>query len=138
MIPIATVQRAMRALFTVIVIVTACASVPAQDSEALTNDDIITLVKAGLPSAVIVAKISSSSTDFDTSVDALLALSAESIPPDVLTAMAEAGKQAPAPSPSPVAPAPPTVSAQPGTATIRRPTRWCRWGGGGCGQQCVP
>ena len=120
MIPMSTQPRAISALFTVFAIVATCSLVAAQDSSALTNEDVIKLVKAGLPSAVIVAKISSSVTDFDTSVDALLALSAESIPPDVMTAMAEAGKQAPAPPPSPIAPAYPAASAQIGNATIRQ------------------
>ena len=120
MIPMPRGPSAVSALFTVFAIVAICSLESAQDSSALANEDVIKLVKAGLPSAVILAKISSSSTDFDTSVDALLALSAEGIPPDVLTAMAEAGKQAPAPSPSPVAPAPPAASAQTGTATIRQ------------------
>ena len=115
-----TRPRAISALFMVFAIVASCSLVSAQDSSALTNEDVIKLVKAGLPSAVILAKISSSRTDFDTSVDALLALSTQGIPPDVLTAMAEASKQAPAPSTSPVAPAPPAASAQTGTATIRQ------------------
>ena len=120
MIPMPRGPSAVSALFTVFAIVAICSLESAQDSSALANEDVIKLVKAGLPSAVILAKISSSSTDFDTSVDALLAQSAEGIPPDVLTAMAGAGKQAPAPSPSPVAPAPPAASAQTGTATIRQ------------------
>ena len=118
MIPVLTGSRAISALFTVFAIVATCSLVSAQDSSALTNEDIIKLVKAGLPSAVILAKISSSRTDFDTSVDTLLALSAEGIPPDVLAAMAEASTQAPAPSP--VAPAPPAASVQAGTSTIRQ------------------
>lgn len=119
MIPMSTGRRAISALFMVFAIVATCSLLSAQDSSALTNEDVIKLVKAGLPSAVILAKISSSKTDFDTSVDALVALSAEGIPPDVLTAMAEVGTQAPAPAPSPVAPAPPVASVQTGTATIR-------------------
>ena len=111
MIPLSTGPRAISALFTVFAIVATCSLASAQDSSALTNEDVIKPVNAGLPSAAGLAKISSSRTDLDTSVDALAALSAEGIPADVPTAMAEADKQAPAPS---------AASAQTGTAAIRQ------------------
>ena len=120
MIPLSTGPRAISALFAVFAIVASYSLASAQDSSALTNEDVIKLVKAGLPSAVVLAKISSSRTDFDTSVDALVALSAEGIPADVLTAMAEADKQAPAPSAPPVGPAPSAAGAQTGTAVVRQ------------------
>ncbi len=77
----------------------------AQESEKLTNADILKLSKAGLPANVITAKISSSETDFDMSIDTLLALSEAGVHADVLAAMAKAGKEAPAPAVSTVAPA---------------------------------
>lgn len=43
--------------------------------DPLTNEDVVTLTDADLGGAVIVAKIKGSATDFDTSVDALVALS---------------------------------------------------------------
>ena len=94
-----------RSLLAILTALVMCIPLLAEDSKVLTNDDVIKLVKAGLPPGVIVAKISSSPTDFDTSVDALLALSGEGIPADVLTAMAEAGKPSPTASPPPDAPA---------------------------------
>ena len=111
MIPLSTGPRAISTLFTVFAIVATCSLASAQDSSALTNEDVIKPVNAGLPSAAGLAKIPSSRTDLDTSVDALAALSAEGIPADVPTAMAEADKQAPAPS---------AASAQTGTAAIRQ------------------
>ncbi len=66
MLPISTVRRALNALFTVFVIVVTVSVVSGQDSSSPNKDDVIKLVKAGLPSAVIVAKISSSATDLDT------------------------------------------------------------------------
>ena len=39
--------------------------------EVLTNADVVALTEAGLPGAVIVAKIAATRTDFDTSVDQL-------------------------------------------------------------------
>ena len=62
-----------------------------QDSEVLTNEDVVRLTQSGLPGSVIVAKIGTSSTDFDTSVDALVALSEAGVDPEVLEAMAKAG-----------------------------------------------
>ena len=62
--------------------------------ETLTNEDIVRLTQSGLPASVIVAKIRSSSTDFDTSVDALVALSEAEVAAGVLEAMANAGVQA--------------------------------------------
>ena len=63
-------------------------------AELLTNDDIVRLSKAGLPASVIVAKITSSRTDFDTSVDALVALSEAEVDAKVLEAMTNAGAPA--------------------------------------------
>lgn len=40
--------------------------------EVLTNDKVITMVKAGLPHTIIVNKIHASKTNFDTSTDALI------------------------------------------------------------------
>jgi hypothetical protein len=40
----------------------------------LTNDDIVTMVQAGLPQNVVIEKIKTSKTAFDTSTDALVAL----------------------------------------------------------------
>ena len=62
--------------------------------EILTNDDIVRLTASGLPASVIVAKITSSTTDFDTSVDALVALSEAEVAAEVLEAMTNAGGQA--------------------------------------------
>lgn len=60
-------------------------------AETLTNESVMEMHKAGLPASVIVAKIETSETDFDTSVDALIALADASLPTDVITAMTKAG-----------------------------------------------
>lgn len=64
---------------------------PTSDAEVLTNDDIQKLTSAGLPPAVIVAKIASSESDFDTSVDALVALATGGVDGSVIEAMTTAG-----------------------------------------------
>jgi hypothetical protein len=56
-------------------------------ANALTNKDVIDLLKAGLTAEVIVAKIKSSATNFDTSPAALSELKAANVPDDVILAM---------------------------------------------------
>src|ERR1043166_7995790 len=63
----------------------------------LTNADVVKLVKAGLSPAPIEAKIEASPTAFDTSTDALIALTKEGVPESVIRAMiAKGGRPAPA------------------------------------------
>lgn len=55
----------------------------------MTNDDVVKLLKAGLPQSVIVGKIRSSKTKFDTSTAAIISLNTAGVPPDVISAMLE-------------------------------------------------
>ena len=73
-------------------------------TEVLDNEDIVNLTEAGLPAEVIVAKIETTATAFDTSVEQLVALAQAGVHADVLAAMAKA---APA---VPVATEPPAVA----------------------------
>ena len=66
--------------------------------EALTNDDVVRLVGAGLGGAVVVAKIEGSATDFDTSVDALVELTNAGVGDDVIAAMVKSGQATPRPA----------------------------------------
>ena len=93
------------------------------DSEKLTNEDVLKLSTAGLPPNVITAKISASETDFDTSIDTLLALSEAGIHADVLAAMTEAGKKPAAPAPVAADPVPGAAPSNPapGFASSRAP-----------------
>ena len=66
-------------------------AVPAQQSaETLTNRDILTMTEAGVPASIIVSKIGSTASDFDLSVDGLVALSRAGVEEVVLATMAEA------------------------------------------------
>ena len=58
--------------------------------EVLDNEDIVNLTEAGLPAAVIVAKIESTATAFDTSTEELVALVQRGVHAEVLAAMATA------------------------------------------------
>lgn len=60
---------------------------PETVSTALTNKDVLDMFKAGLTSDVIVAKIKSSATSFDTSPTALADLKATNVPDAVILAM---------------------------------------------------
>jgi hypothetical protein len=67
----------------------------------LTNDDIIKMVQAKLGDAVILAKIRSSASQFDTSTDALIKLKQAGVSDAVMQAIAESGSL----TSKPVAPA---------------------------------
>jgi hypothetical protein len=78
--------------------------------EVLTNDSVIQMVKAGLPEAVVVAKIKSTATKFDLKTDSLVSLKKAGVSDKVLEAMVAAGSgagssTAAAPTPAPPAPA---------------------------------
>jgi hypothetical protein len=58
--------------------------------EMMTNDEVISLTKAGLASSVIIGKIHTSKSNFDMSTDALIKLKQSGVGDDVVTAMLEA------------------------------------------------
>ena len=62
----------------------------AQDVTSLTNSDIITMVKAKLPTTLIIEKINSSSCNFDTFPSVLAELKYKGVPDEVLMAMVKA------------------------------------------------
>jgi len=86
----------------------------AQKSEQkpLTNEDVLSMVKAGLAQSTIVLAIQHASTAFDTSAQALIDLHRQGVPQPVLDAMLTAGNSK-AVSPA-VTPA--STPAKPGTA----------------------
>ena len=55
--------------------------------EIFTNDEVISLTKAGLASSIIISKIQTSKTNFDTSADALIKLKQNGVGDDVIAAM---------------------------------------------------
>jgi S1-C subfamily serine protease len=59
-------------------------------STALTNTDVLDMLKAGLPPSIVIAKIKTSKCNFDTSPAALGALKSAGVPDDVLLMMVEA------------------------------------------------
>ena len=76
------------------------AGAPSHAEEALTNDDVVRLTSAGLGPVVIVAKIESSATAFDTSVDALVVLANSGVDDAVVAAMVATGDATGQPTPA--------------------------------------
>jgi hypothetical protein len=64
--------------------------------EVLTNDSVIQMVKAGLPEAVVIAKIKGTATKFDLKTDSLVSLKKAGVTDKVLEAMLSAGSGSPA------------------------------------------
>src|SRR6478609_2587858 len=64
-------------------------AVTAQD-EVMTNEEVISLSKAGLSPSIIVGKIRSGQTNFDLSTDSLIKLKQAGVSDDIVTAMLEA------------------------------------------------
>ena len=96
------------------------------DEEILTNEDIVTLVEAGLSPSAIVAVIESRGTDFDTSVAQLAALSRAGLDSALIEVMIRASASSadgrPAPSVPQVGATPSSVPAPSlPTAPARRP-----------------
>ncbi|MDT4955047.1 MAG: hypothetical protein QOJ02_3185 [Acidobacteriota bacterium] len=78
-----------------------------QEKKPLTNDDVVTMVKAQLPENTIVLAIQQSPTSFDTSVQALIQLKNQGVSAKVLDAMLQVGK--------------PVETSQQTTSTVRQP-----------------
>jgi hypothetical protein len=86
-------------------------SLTAQD--VLTNDSVISMKKAGLSDSLILAKIRSSATKFDTSTKGLVALKNAGLSDQIIEAMVSHSGTAAAPAPQA---APATAAATPGGA----------------------
>ena len=67
----------------------------AQDG-AMTNEEVITLTKAGLSPSIIIGKIRSGKSNFDLSADSLIKLKQAGVSDDILSAMIEAKSGRPA------------------------------------------
>jgi hypothetical protein len=81
--------------------------------EPLHNEDILKLLKAGVPASVVATKISASTTAFDLSSDALITLTKAGVPEPVLNAMLAASK--------PAASAPAAAATPPAAASSHHP-----------------
>jgi hypothetical protein len=78
--------------------------------EVLTNDSVVTMVKAGLSESVIVQKIRTSPHKFDTSTAALIQLKNAGVPDRVIEAMSGPAVGAPAANPATADPGAPVIA----------------------------
>lgn len=79
----------------IIFMLSVCPPVTArQQKKALTNADVVAMVKAGLPENTVVLAIQQGPTEFDTSPQALIQLKNQGASPKVLDAMIQAGRPA--------------------------------------------
>lgn len=83
-----------RFIFSSLLVVVLCLTLSAIDvhaqGEVMTNDEVITLAKAGLSPSIIVGKIRSGKSDFDLSTDSLIKLKQAGVSDDIVAAMLEA------------------------------------------------
>src|SRR5258706_5216538 len=64
-------------------------------ASGLTNEDVTTLLKSGLTSEIVIAKINSSACDFNTSTTSLQDLKTAGVPDPVILAMVQSPKGLP-------------------------------------------
>lgn len=84
----------VRFAFTVITVLLLISGLTfAQSKKPLTNDDVVQMVKGGFDESTTIAAIEASDTDFDTSVQALMALKAAGISEKTISAMLAATKK---------------------------------------------
>jgi hypothetical protein len=82
-----------RFIFSSILVLSVCfalaATARAQD-EVMTNEEVITLTKAGLSQSIIIGKIRAEKSNFDLSTDSLIKLKQSGVSDDIVAAMLEA------------------------------------------------
>src|ERR1044071_5218211 len=66
----------------------------ASSNEVLTNEKVVTMVKAGLPLTIIINKIHASKTNFNTNTEELIRLQSWQVPADIINAMVAASTHA--------------------------------------------
>jgi hypothetical protein len=91
----------MRKSFIAILLLSFCSLVVAQ--QALNNDSVIKLTKAGLSDDLVVSTINASPGAYNTSADGLIALKKAGVSDKVIAAILTRGTGAPAPAPAPAA-----------------------------------
>lgn len=118
-------RNTRRSLLLVSILIFASCATAAQEAKPLTNDDVVAMVKAGLPESTIVLAVQKGPSNFDTSPQALIQLKNQGVPPKVLDAMiqpAPSAAHAPRPGgdpsqPNPFSPLTPTAGAGGGAIT---------------------
>jgi hypothetical protein len=111
-------MKTMRVVLVLVLVTAVCLSLPGATSlaqEVLTNESVVQMVKAGLPEAVVIAKIKSTATKFDLKTESLVNLKKAGISDKVLEAMMAPGS----PATGAQAAAPPAAAAATGSLRDR-------------------
>jgi hypothetical protein len=107
-------MSAKRTMILAVVLLLATGATFSQSSKPLTNDDVVQMAKGGFDESTTIAAIDAAQTNFDTSVQALLALKAAGVSEKVISAMlAAAKKKSEGTKPAAVATAAPAPAANP-------------------------
>jgi hypothetical protein len=88
------ISQGMMSVVGVLLLLLSPIVLPQESVEVLTNEKVVTMVKAGLPSGIIVNKIHASKTNFNSSTDEFIRLQQAHLPSDVINAMVEASTKA--------------------------------------------
>src|SRR5688572_20743296 len=94
-------MKRIRAVLVLVLVVAVSLSLPGATSlaqEVLTNDSVVQMVKAGLPEAIVIAKIKGTPSKFDLKTDSLVNLKKAGVSDKVLEAMVSAGSVTAAPT----------------------------------------
>src|ERR1044071_6852295 len=94
--------RKSHAVVALVVFVVCAAFVSAYPAKALTNKDVVTMVKGGLASQTIVEIIRQSECNFDISPEAMVALKQDGVPDVVIQAMVAKNNPSGAPESQPL------------------------------------
>jgi hypothetical protein len=86
-------MRAKSTLLVAAILLLAAGAAFSQSNKPLTNDDVVQMVKGGFDESTTIAAIEASDTNFDTSVQALMALKTAGISEKVISAMLAATKK---------------------------------------------
>ncbi len=97
-------KRQIAFALTVLAVLAFAGGAPAQEKKPLTNADVVTMVKAGLPESTVVLAIQQSPTAFDLSPQALIKLKSDGVGQHVMDAMLRGPSGPPAAPPAAGAP----------------------------------
>lgn len=106
-------MKTMRVVLVLVLVTAVCLSRPGATSlaqEVLTNESVVQMVKAGLPEAVVIAKIKSTATKFDLKTESLVNLKKAGVSDKVLEAMMAPGSPATGAQAAAPAAAPPAAA----------------------------
>jgi hypothetical protein len=98
----------------------------AQDKKAITNEDVLKMVQAGLPESTVLLAIEQGEPRFDTSASALVTLKQKGVAPSLIEAMMRAGTGRPKDTRVPQTSSSPETPARPPGLYVQQEAEWTR------------